>query len=58
MKCEYCGSRETKTFQAEMSLPFPGIERINVAPVYLCPQILICLNCGTSRFSIPPRNCS
>ena len=35
-----------------MTLSFLGIQRINEAPLYLCPQIQVCLDCGAAGFFI------
>ena len=53
MACKHCGSSEQEAFQGEMSLAFPGIKRIKQPPVYVCPQILICLKCGAAGFFVP-----
>jgi len=34
-------------------LHFIGLKNVNNAGVWLFPTVLICLNCGLARFSVP-----
>ena len=52
MVCKHCGSNYQKAFRGETSLAFTGIKRISFAPVYLCPEIQICLDCGAAGFYV------
>jgi hypothetical protein len=36
-----------------MNVHFPGLQNLDKAGVLLCPKILICIDCGVSRFSMP-----
>jgi hypothetical protein len=53
MTCKHCGAAKQEVLQGDISLAFPGIKRVKQAPVYLCPQIQICLDCGAAVFFIP-----
>ena len=40
-------------FGSEMILHFTGLKNVNNPGVWLFPTILICLDCGVARFSVP-----
>jgi hypothetical protein len=40
-------------FPGELTLAFPGKERLNLAPVYVCQKTLVCLDCGHAEIAIP-----
>jgi hypothetical protein len=45
-------SQRLQSFSGELSVAFPGIERLNLSPVYLCQKILVCLDCGYTELVI------
>jgi hypothetical protein len=51
--CKNCASERQQTFPGELTLAFPGIERVNLAPAYICANSLICLNCGYTELVFP-----
>ena len=53
MSCPACNSEEQVDFSAEMVLHFPGLKNLNKPAVWLFPKVLVCSNCGYSRFSVP-----
>jgi hypothetical protein len=55
MPCKSCGSDELGKFIAEIAIHFPGLKNIDKAHVWVFPDLLICLNCGTTEFVIPER---
>ena len=54
MKCEQCLS-ETKKFSAEVAIHFPGLAGLNKPIVWVFPDVLVCLHCGSAVFDIPPK---
>jgi hypothetical protein len=36
-----------------MSINFPGMKGISLAPVYLSANLLVCVNCGYAELAIP-----
>jgi len=54
MPCQKCGASSQRSFKSEMSIAFRGHENVNRAPVYICQDILVCLDCGYIELSLPP----
>jgi hypothetical protein len=38
-----------------MLIHFPGLENIDKPAVWLFPKLLLCPDCGCSRFTVPQR---
>jgi hypothetical protein len=36
-----------------MCIHFPGLKNIDKPVVWLFPEIVVCLNCGTAEFVVP-----
>ena len=36
-----------------MNIHFPGMKGLDIAPVWVFPPILVCLDCGQGQFTIP-----
>ena len=53
MSCPSCGSANDAKFAAEIILHFHGFENVNKPGVWLFPKLLVCLDCGFSRFTVP-----
>jgi hypothetical protein len=53
MSCPSCASGNQVGFSAEMMLHFPGLKNLDKPGVWLFPQLLVCLDCGVSLFTIP-----
>jgi len=53
MACKKCASGAQQDFAGELSVVFPGIERLNLSPVYICQNIFVCLDCGFTELVIP-----
>jgi hypothetical protein len=51
MSCELCQSSNKAEFTAEMMLHFTGLQNIDNPGVPTFPKVLICLDCGFSRFT-------
>jgi len=56
MACKACASERQQSFSGELSVAFPGVERLNLSPVYVCQKILVCLDCGYTEFVLPAIN--
>jgi hypothetical protein len=53
MACERCASGNQQKLPAEMTIVFPGTDKIGVSPVYLCVEISVCLDCGYTPLVVP-----
>lgn len=53
MPCAKCGSLRQQEFRGEHTLAFPGKDRLNIAPIYVCQKTLVCLDCGYAEVVIP-----
>jgi hypothetical protein len=55
MACRKCASANDRSFKAEVTAAFKEIESLNQAPVYMSQDILICLDCGHTELTFPPK---
>lgn len=53
MSCALCGSANQAEFSAEMVVHFAGLKNVDRPGVWVFPKLLICLNCGLSKFKVP-----
>ncbi len=53
MPCSKCASTHQQEFQGELTVAFPGKERLNLSPIYVCQKTLVCLNCGYTELVVP-----
>jgi hypothetical protein len=51
--CKLCGSVVQKKFSAEMGIHFPELENIDNPVVWVFPEVVVCLDCGTAEFAVP-----
>lgn len=51
--CTRCSSENTRTYTTEMAIHFPGLSGINIPHVFAFPEILVCMDCGTTEFTMP-----
>ena len=51
MNCASCGSSNESEFNAEINVHFRGLKNLDNPGVLAFPKILICLDCGFSRFT-------
>jgi hypothetical protein len=50
VSCKSCGSVNQQKFSAEMGIHFPHIDK---PVVWLFPELVVCLDCGTAEFAVP-----
>jgi hypothetical protein len=53
MPCKSCGSVNQKKFGAEMGIHSPGLKNIDKSVVWVFPEPVVCLDCGTAEFAVP-----
>jgi len=53
MSCLVCASGNQEEFGAEINIHFRGLKNIDDPGVLFFPKVLVCLDCGASRFSTP-----
>jgi len=53
MKCLSCHSTNQSVFPAEINIHFPGWEGLDRPTVWAFPQLLVCLGCGFTQFTLP-----
>jgi len=53
MPCKSCGSVNQNKLNAEMGIHFPGLKNIDKSVVWVFPEVVICLDCGTADFVVP-----
>jgi hypothetical protein len=53
MCCLSCQSGNQAEFPAEMIIHFSGLKNLDKPGVSVYPKLLICLDCGLSRFITP-----
>lgn len=46
MTCKKCASTGQQYFLSELSILFPERDRLNSSSIYICQDVLICLDCG------------
>ncbi len=37
----------------DTSIHFPGLKNIDKPVVWIFPELVVCLNCGTAQFAVP-----
>lgn len=53
MSCLLCGSGNQAEFGGEILIHFKGLKNLAKPPVWVFPKLLVCLDCGSSRFMTP-----
>jgi hypothetical protein len=53
MPCPACSSANQAEFSAEINIHLRGRENIDDPGILLFPKLLVCLDCGSSRFFTP-----
>jgi hypothetical protein len=55
VSCKSCHSDDTRIFNAEIAIHFPGLKGLTTPLVFVFPKITVCLECGLAEFEIPER---
>jgi len=53
VRCKSCGSVNQSRFTTEICIHFPGLKNIEKPVVFVFPEILVCLDCGSAEFAMP-----
>jgi hypothetical protein len=53
MFCKACRSDNQQRLDGELTLTPPDLKGLKVAPVYVCHDVLVCLDCGFTELVIP-----
>jgi hypothetical protein len=53
MTCLSCRSTNHAELTAEVLIHFPGLKNLDKPGVWLFPKLAVCLDCGSSRFTVP-----
>jgi hypothetical protein len=51
--CKACTSTNTQELTGELSASFPDAKRANLPPIYVCNEVVVCLDCGFAELVIP-----
>lgn len=54
MSCSVCHSTHQCQFPAEMNIHFPGVEGLSKRTVLAFPELLVCLECGSTELTLMP----
>lgn len=52
MRCKSCGSESLRQFNGEVAIHFRGLKGLEQPIVWVFPELLICLDCGTAQFEV------
>lgn len=53
MHCKSCGLDSLRRFSSEICIHFSGFKQLSMPGLMMFPELLICLDCGFTQFSIP-----
>jgi hypothetical protein len=53
MFCVSCTSGNQAEFPAEINIHFSGLKNIDKPSIFVFPKLLVCLDCGYTRFTLP-----
>jgi hypothetical protein len=53
MHCPHCASDIQAELTAEINIHFSGLKNIDSPGLLVFPELLVCLECGFSSFTIP-----
>jgi hypothetical protein len=53
MSCAQCSSLNEAEYTVEMMIHFTGLNHVSNPGVLMFPMVLVCLDCGASRFNTP-----
>jgi len=53
MRCQSCQSSKQVELPSEIAIHFPGRENLSTPHVFVFPDIVVCLDCGSADFTVP-----
>jgi len=53
MPCKNCGSKNEQKLTGELTASLPDPEDVKVSPMYVCQEVLICMDCGFLEMRVP-----
>jgi hypothetical protein len=53
MTCKSCSSENQRKFSSEIIVHFSGLKNLDTPPVFVFPNLLVCLDCGFTEFAMP-----
>jgi hypothetical protein len=53
MPCKACKSENLQRVDGELTASLPDLKGLKTLPVYVCQDVLICLDCGFAELVIP-----
>jgi hypothetical protein len=53
MPCKSCGSLNQSKFTGEIAIHSPGLKGIDKPIVWVFPELVVCLECGVTEFTVP-----
>ena len=56
MSCKSCGSENLGKFRGEIAIQSFWLENPDETPVFVWPELAVCLDCGVARFAVPARD--
>jgi len=54
-RCNDCASFELIELSSEVCLHFPGLKGLKVEPIFICPKIVVCTECGFVQLRLSDR---
>jgi len=53
MACKVCNSENLQRLDGELTASLPSLKAVKVPPIYVCQNVVVCLDCGFSELVIP-----
>jgi len=53
MLCRSCGSQSLGQLAGDVTFQLKGLTNVHEPPVYVSPQLVVCLSCGIVQFAVP-----
>ena len=53
MACKACASANLQKLTGELSASSPDVRGANLPPMYVCQEVVVCLDCGFAELVIP-----
>ena len=55
MQCKACRSENLRKFAGELTASSLSLDNIESAPVYVCQQVVVCVDCGFAELVVSPQ---